>query len=217
MVARRFTVTEKIVITIARQYGSGGREIGEKVAAILGISTYDRELITMSVQSENINPEVAARADEVAANSLLYTLAVGSNVFGAAHHFGYTMPINDRLFVLQSDLIRKLADKESCVIIGRCADYVLRDRPHRLSVFVYGNIADRKKRIAERHEVSESQALDLINKTDRRRASYYNFYTGSKWGRYDNYHLAINSSLLGMDGTAAVIADCARKMMANSN
>ena len=204
-------MTGKIIITIARQFGSGGREIGEKVAAILGIPKYDRELITMSVQDANINPEVAERADEVAANSLLYTLAVGSNAFGAAHHFGYTMPINDRLFVLQSDLIRRLAEKESCVIIGRCADYVLHDHPHRLSVFIYGDIADRKKRIATRHEITEDRALDLINKTDRRRASYYNFYTGSKWGRYDNYHLAINSGALGMDGTAEIIAEYARK------
>ncbi len=206
-------MSEKIIITIARQYGSGGREIGEKVAALLGIPCYDRELITMSAQNENISPEIAERADEVAANSLLYTLAVGSNSFGAAHHFGYTMPINDRLFVLQSDLIRRLAEKESCVIVGRCADYVLREDPHRLSIFVYADLADRKKRVASRHDMSESKALDLINKTDRRRASYYNFYTGSKWGRYDNYHLALCSSTFGIDGTAELIAACAKKKM----
>ena len=204
-------MSEKIIITIARQYGSGGREIGEKVAALLSIPCYDRELITMSAQNENISTEIAERADEVAANSLLYTLAVGSNSFGAAHHFGYTMPINDRLFVLQSDLIRRLAEKESCVIVGRCADYVLREHPGRLSIFVYANLEDRRARVASRHDISEGKALDLINKTDRRRASYYNFYTGSKWGRYDNYHLAINSSTFGIDETAALIADCARK------
>lgn len=207
-------MSEKIIITIARQYGSGGREIGEKVAELLSIPCYDRELITMSAQNENINPEIAERADEVAANSLLYTLAVGSNSFGAAHHFGYTMPINDRLFVLQSDLIRRLADKESCVIVGRCADYVLREHPNRLSVFVYADLEDRKKRVASRHDMTESKALDLINKTDRRRASYYNFYTGSKWGRYDNYHLALNSSTFGIDETASLIAECAKKKMA---
>ena len=207
-------MAEKIIITIARQYGSGGREIGEKVAALLNIPCYDRELITMSAQNENINPEVAERADEVAANSLLYTLAVGSNAFGAAHHFGYSMPINDRLFVLQSDLIRRLAEKESCVIVGRCADYVLRENPDRLSVFIYADLEDRKKRVAARHDMSESKALDLINKTDRRRASYYNFYTGSKWGRYDNYHLALNSSTFGIDATAELIAACAKKKLA---
>ncbi len=201
---------EKVIITIARQYGSGGREIGERVASLLNIKKYDRELITLSVQSADIAPETAERVDEVAANSLLYTLAIGSSGFGATHHFGYTMPLNDRLFVLQSDLIRKLANEESCVIIGRCADHVLRENKNRISVFIYGDIADRKKRIAERHNISENEALDLINKTDRRRASYYNFYTGSKWGRYDNYHLALNSSALGIEGTASMIADFAR-------
>lgn len=206
-------MSKKIIITIARQYGSGGREIGEKVAALLSIPCYDRELITMSAQNENISTEIAERADEVAANSLLYTLAVGSNSFGAAHHFGYTMPINDRLFVLQSDLIRRLAEKESCVIVGRCADYVLREHPGRLSIFVYANLEDRRARVASRHDISEGKALDLINKTDRRRASYYNFYTGSKWGRYDNYHLAINSSTFGIDETAALIAECAKRKL----
>ena len=206
-------MAEKIIITIARQYGSGGREIGEKLAAMLSIPCYDRELITATAQNENISEEVAEKADEIAANSLLYTLAVGSNSFGTAHHFGYAMPINDRLFVLQSEFIRRLAEKESCVLIGRCADYVLREEPHRLSVFIYADLADRKKRVAERHDISEAKALDLINKTDRRRASYYNFYTGSKWGRYDNYHLAVNSSTLGIDATAEMIAAYARKMM----
>ncbi len=203
-------MAKKIIVTIARQYGSGGREIGERVAALLNIPAYDRELITMSVQEEGISTEVAEHADEVAANSLLYTLAIGSNAFGASHGFGYTMPINDRLFVLQSDLIRRLADESSCVIIGRCADYVLRENPHRLSVFIYGDLADRKARIAQRHGVSPSEAIDMINKTDKRRSSYYNFYTGNKWGKYDNYSLALNSSTLGIEGTAAIIAQYAR-------
>ena len=205
---------KKIIITIARQDGSGGREIGERLAALLSIPCYDRELITMTAQKEKINEDIAKKADEVAANSLLYTLAVGSNSFTTAHHFGYTMPINDRLFVSQSEFIRSLAEKESCVIVGRCADYVLRENPNRLSVFIYADLADRKKRVASRHDMTEAKALDLINKTDRRRASYYNFYTGSKWGRYDNYHLAINSSTLGIEETAECIAAYARKMMA---
>ena len=96
-------------------------------------------------------------------------------------------------------------------MIGRCADYVLRDNPARLSIFVYADIEARKKRVAARHDITESAAIDVINKTDRRRASYYNFYTGGKWGKYDNYHLAIDSSILGIEGTAAVIAEMARR------
>jgi cytidylate kinase len=209
-------MSKPIAITIARQYGSGGREIGERVAELLGIKHYDQELITMAAREGNLDTEVATKADESAVNSLLYTLALGSNFFGTAMTFGYKPPLNDKLFLLQSDVIRRIANEGSCVIIGRCADYVLREHTNRLSIFIYGDLPHRKARIMERHEgMSESAALDLINKTDKRRSSYYNFYTGSKWGKYDNYHLAINSSLLGIEGTVALIADCARRMVEN--
>jgi len=202
---------QKVIITIARQYGSGGREIGERVAELLGIAKYDKEFVTITAQEdETLSEEALAKVDERATSSLLYTLAMGSNLFGVTQH-NAALPLNDRLFAKQSALIHRLADKdESCVMIGRCADYVLRDCPNRLSVFVYANIDDRKKRVAERHNISESAAIDIINKTDRRRASYYNFYTGGKWGKYDNYHVAIDSSVLGMEGTAKLIADMAR-------
>ena len=207
-------MSDKIVITIARQYGSGGREIGEKVAAALGIKHYDENLITLAAREGNLDETVASKADESAANSLLYTLALGSNFFGSAMNFGYKPPLNDKLFLLQSDVIRRAAEEGSCVIIGRCADYVLRDHPKRLSVFVYGDLPHRKQRVMERHEgLTEAQAIDLINKTDRRRSSYYNFYTGNKWGKYDNYHLAVNSSLLGIDKTAEMIANAAKLLM----
>ena len=207
-------MADKIVVTIARQYGSGGREIGEKVAKALGIKHYDENLITLAAREGNLDETVASKADESAANSLLYTLALGSNFFGSAMNFGYKPPLNDKLFLLQSDVIRRAAEEGSCVIIGRCADYVLRDHPKRLSVFVYGDLPHRKARVMERHEgLTEAQAIDLINKTDRRRSSYYNFYTGNKWGKYDNYHLAVNSSLLGIDKTAEMIADAAKLLM----
>lgn len=207
-------MSKPIAITIARQYGSGGREIGERVAELLGIKHYDQELITMAAREGNLDTEVATKADESAVNSLLYTLALGSNFFGTAMTFGYKPPLNDKLFLLQSDVIRRIANEGSCVIIGRCADYVLREHTNRLSIFIYGDLPHRKARIMERHEgMSESAALDLINKTDKRRSSYYNFYTGNKWGKYDNYHLAINSSLLGIEGTVALIADCAKRMI----
>lgn len=207
-------MSEKIIITIARQYGSGGREIGERVAALLGIPVYDRELITLSAKESGLDTSAVEKADEKATNSLLYTLALGSNSFGTMGHFGYQMPLNDRLFVLQSDVIRGLAEKGSCVLIGRAADYVLRDDPARFSVFVYADEADRKARVVERHEnVSEQKAIELMTKTDRRRASYYNYYTGYKWGKLDRYHLAVSSSFLGIEGTARMIADAARARM----
>ena len=205
---------KKIIITIARQYGSGGREIGEKVAKQLGIPIYDKELITDAAIKGNLDENVTKLADESAANSLLYTLAMGSNVLGTTMHFGYKMPLNDKLFILQSEVIKEKAKDHSCVIIGRCADYVLRDEENVLRIFVYGDLDHRQQRIAARHpELKSAQIIDVINKTDKRRSSYYNFYTGNKWGKYDNYDVAINSSSLGIDGAAELIISCAKKLM----
>ncbi len=199
-------MSKKIVITIARQFGSGGREIGEIVAKTLGIPLYDKELITDAASKGEFNPELIRNTDESAANSLLYTLAMGSNVLGATMHFGYRMPLNDKLFILQSEVIREYASKGSCVIIGRCADYVLRDDPSLFRIFIYGDLDHRQVRIAQRHpEIKSSQIIDAINKTDKRRASYYNFYTGNKWGKFDNYDMAINSSTFGIEETAKLI------------
>ncbi len=209
-------MNKKFTITIARQYGSGGREIGEKVAKKLEIPLYDKELITEAANRGSLDEKVIKMADESAANSLLYTLAMGSNVLGTTMHFGYKMPLNDKLFILQSEVIREYAAKESCVFIGRCADYVLRDEEHVLRIFIYGDLDHREKRVLERHpELKSSQIVDVINKTDKRRASYYNFYTGNKWGKYDNYDMAINSSTLGIDGTVDVICASIQKLLEN--
>ena len=205
---------KKIIITIARQYGSGGREIGEKVAKKLGIPLYDKQLITDAASRGSLDENVTKLADESAANSLLYTLAMGSNVLGTTMHFGYKMPLNDKLFILQSEVIKEYAKDTSCVIIGRCADYVLRNEEKLLRIFVYGDLDHREKRVAERHpELKASQIIDVINKTDKRRSSYYNFYTGNKWGKYDNYDIAINSSTLGIDGAADMICACVERLM----
>ena len=207
-------MAKKIIITIARQYGSGGREIGERVAEGLGIPIYDKELITDAAAKGSLNAEVIRNADESAANSLLYTLAMGSNVLGTTMHFGYKMPLNDKLFLLQSEVIKERAAEGSCVIIGRCADYVLRDEPNVLRLFIYGDLDHREERVKLRHpELKSSQIIDVINKTDKRRSSYYNFYTGNKWGKYDNYDMAINSSTLGVEGTAQLVAASAKKLM----
>ena len=207
-------MAKKIIITIARQYGSGGREIGERVAKLLGIPLYDKQLIADAASKGNLSEEIIKKTDETAANSLLYTLAMGSNVVGTTMHFGYKMPINDKLFILQSEVIREYAKNGSCVIIGRCADYVLREEEGIFRIFVYGDLDHRKERVQERHpEIKPAQVVDVINKTDRRRASYYNFYTGNKWGKYDNYDMAVNSSTLGIVGTARLIADCAKALM----
>jgi cytidylate kinase len=205
---------KKIIITIARQFGSGGREIGERIAQKLDIPLIDKELIKDAAAKGELNEDIIRSADESAANSLLYTLAMGSNVLGASIHFGYKMPINDKLFILQSEAIKKYAQNGSCVIIGRCADYVLRDEPNLFRIFIYGDLDHRQKRVMERHpEIKSSQVIDVINKTDKRRASYYNFYTGNKWGKFDNYDMAINSSTFGIEETAKLISAAIEKLI----
>ena len=207
-------MAKKIIITIARQYGSGGREIGERVAKELGIPLYDKEIINDAAAKGELNTDVIKNADESAANSLLYTLAMGSNVIGTTMHFGYKMPINDKLFLLQSEVIKGYAAKGSCVVIGRCSDYVLREEKNVLRLFIYGDIEHRRQRVAERHpELKSSQIIDTINKTDKRRSSYYNFYTGTKWGNYDTYDMAINSSTLGIEGTTQIIVAAIKDLM----
>jgi cytidylate kinase len=207
-------MSKKIIITIARQYGSGGREIGERVAKLLGIPIYDKEIITDAASKGELNSEVVRNTEESCASSLLYTLAMGSNILGTTLHFGYKMPLNDKLFILQSDIIKEYASKGSCVVIGRCSDYVLRDEEGLLRLFIYGDLEHRSERVKARHpEIKPSQIIDTINKTDKRRSSYYNFYTGNKWGKYDNYDMAINSSTLGIEGTAQLIYAMAKKLI----
>ncbi len=204
-------VRSNTVITIARQYGSGGREIGERLAEILGIKAYDRELITMAAQKSGLSSEILHHADEKATNSLLYTLALGSSYYGASA-VGLDVPINDKLFITQSEIVRELADEGPCIIIGRCSDYVLRSNPLRFSVFVYAPIEARVERVIGRGQAeNEKEARELISRTDKRRINYYNYYTGRKWGSPDNYNMLIDSSFLGIDGSARAIADVYRE------
>ena len=202
------------VITIARQYGSGGREIGEKVAELLGIKAYGRELIDMAAEKSGYHPEMLHKADERAAGSLLYSLAVGASLAGGiAGH--YDIPINDKLFIVQNDIIKELAAKEQCIIIGRCGDYALRNFENKISVFIHADFDWRKKRIAEIKGISEKEAESLIVKEDKYRANYYNFYTGHKWGASERYDATFNSSILGVDEIARIIAEMAKSKSSN--
>lgn len=211
-------MSKKIIVTIARQFGSGGREIGEIIAKILNIPLIDKELIKDAASKGELHEDIIKTADESAANSLLYTLAMGSNLLGTTMHFGYKMPINDKLFILQSEAIKEYAAKGSCVIIGRCADYVLREEENLFRIFVYGDLDHRQERVQKRHpELKSSQIIDAINKTDKRRSSYYNFYTGNKWGKYENYDVAINSSTFGIEETAKILAAAVQKLIDDRN
>ena len=201
---------DKIVITIARQYGSGGLEIGKKLADILGVRFCDRELITMAAEKSGLSADALHNVDEKASSSLLYTLAMGSSMIHSAVDV-YNMPLNDKLFIMQSHLIEELAEKEPCVFVGRCADYILADHPGVFKIFIYADFDQRVRAISEEKNITLAEAKTNVIRTDRRRANYYNYYTGKKWGRLENYDLAISSSVLGIDKTAEVIADIYRR------
>ena len=199
-------MNSNLIITIGRQYGSGGREIGEKLAHSLGIGFYNNELITLAAKKSGMAHNVIGEADEKATNSLLYTLAMGSSFFNGNAGVAFDMPINDKLFVTQSEIIKSLADESPAVFIGSCSDYVLRGYPNLLRVFIQAPLEVRAGHIAERHNVSLDKAKELAVKTDKRRSNYYNYYTGQKWGRLENFDLTVDSSKLGIDGTAEFIA-----------
>jgi len=196
---------KKRIITIARQYGSGGREVGQILAELTGYKFYDKNLITLAAQKSGLSPEALGSVDEKATSSLLYTLALGSSVYNHGIDV-INLPINDRLFAIQSEIIRELADgEEGAIIVGRCADHVLRDRDDLVCVFLSADFDTRVKTIMKRHELSDTSAKDLIIKTDKRRANYYNYYTGQKWGKLENFDLAVDSARLGIETTADML------------
>ncbi len=194
-----------MVITIARQYGASGRFTGEILSELMGIPCYDRELITMSAAKSGYNEDVVESYDEKAQSSLLYTLAVGSVDYGTPVPLAYHMPMSDKLYIMQSNIIRELADKSPCIIVGRCADHVLNEHEKRVAVFLKAELSVRAERVAERHNISLSEAQDMCVKTDRRRASYYSHYTGQKWGRSDLYDLMIDTTRITARSAALVI------------
>ena len=196
---------EKCIVTIARQYGSGGRDIGKILAEETGLKFYDKDLITMAAQKSGLSKEVLASADEKAANSLLYTLALGSSMYPHGME-ALHVPLNDKLFNVQSEIIKELAlQKEGAIIVGRCSDYVLASYPRLLRVFICADFDYRVKNVMTKHGVTEAQAKDLIVKTDKRRANYYNYYTGGKWAKVDNYDLIISTDKIGVDGAVKLI------------
>lgn len=197
------------IITIARQFGSGGREVGQKLAEILGVKCYDRDLLSLAAEKSGLSMEALHHAEERAASSLLYTLVMSSNMYHS-NVDRFNVPINDKLFCVQSEIIREIAERESCVIVGRCADYVLTEHPRCVRVFVYADFEARVKRICQEYSLPELEAREKIVKTDKRRSNYYSYYTGHKWGKLDNYDLAVATDKIGTDAVARFIVDYAK-------
>lgn len=199
-----------MVITIGRQYESGGRELGKLLAERLGIPYYDKELLAEAAKDSGICQEIFEDHDEKPTRSLLFSL-----VTGAQYHNGDTgtmymdMPLNHRIFLAQFDAIRRIASQGPCVIVGRCADYVLRDRPNVLNVFVKADLESRIER-AIAQGVEHSRAEDVVRKADKQRASYYNYYATGTWGDVNNYDLCVDTARLGIAGAVDLVEQCVR-------
>lgn len=194
------------VITIGRQYGSGGRELGQILAKKLGFEFYDEELVTMAAEKNKMHKDILKAVDEKATKSLLYTLVTGSDLRFLNSSVQYEMPINDKLFITQSEIIKGLADKSSCVIVGRCADYVLRDSAQRcLHLFIYADLDKRIERISKKYDLSPEKAKEKINKIQKSRKTYYNYYSNREWGNVSNYDLCVNTGVLGLEKSAELI------------
>lgn len=196
------------VITIGRQYGSAGRQIGQEVARYFGIKCYDKELLEHAANDSGICKELFENHDEKPTNSFLYSLVMDTYSFGYSATGGFTnMPMNHKVFLAQFDAIKKLAGQGPCVMVGRCADYALADYKNCFSVFIHADLDWRIERICQKHQKKPSEAKDMILKTDKSRASYYNYYTNKKWGEASGYSLSIDSSKFGIDGAVKAIVN----------
>lgn len=195
-------MNNKFVVNIGRQLGSGGHEIGEKLAARLGIAFYDKELIGLASEESGLCREFFEKADEKASQGII------GGLFGMRFPFINDGAIpannclsNDALFKVQSDVIRRLAEEKSCLFVGRCADYILRENPHCVNVFVSASPEARMERLCKTHGISEEEAENMMNKADKRRSEFYNYYSFKTWGAASTYHLCIDSSILGIEKT----------------
>ena len=201
------------IYTIGREYGSMGLVVGQRLAERLGIKYYDKELLQQAAKDSGFCEEIFENHDEKPSNSFLYSLVMDTYSVGnyAVAPF-LDMPLNHKVFLAQFDTIKNIAEKESCVIVGRCADYALANNPNVINVFVRAVLDDRIKIISKRLDMTENKAKDLILKTDKQRASYYNYYTNKKWGDSTSYDLCINTSKISVDNAVDLILDFRKYM-----
>lgn len=194
---------KKTIITISRQFGSGGREIGQRLAKELEIPFYDKELIEIAAKQSGIDSELFEE-ERYHTSRGFYLLGAINYTLGSPISSIAEMSLNDRLFFVQSEAIKNIAEQGSCVLIGRCADYVLNDMEH-LSVFIHADMESRKKRAVHSYEADETDIEASIEKIDKRRANYYNYYTDRIWGAADNYDIVLNSDKFGIDGCVKLL------------
>ncbi|MBR5337305.1 MAG: cytidylate kinase-like family protein [Lachnospiraceae bacterium] len=196
------------VITIGRQFGSDGRAIGEKLSKEYGIPFYDKEILVRASKESGLCEELFKDNDEKKSGSFLFSLAMDSSFLGYGAGFStgeVEMPLSQKIFLAQFDTIKNIAHEGPCIIVGRCADYVLEEEPNLVSVFIHASFEDRVRRVMERDSLPEKKAINAVMKNDKERMSYYNYYTNNRWGDANNYNLSIDSGLIGIDGCVDVI------------
>lgn len=205
---------EKYIINIGRELGSGGKSIGERLAQFYNIHVYDKKLIKLAAEESGLCQKFFEKADE-SNKGFIASLMGGMRIpfLGDGSMYDNYLS-NDALFKIQSDVIRKLAEQESCIFIGRCADYILRDHPRCVNIFITADMEDRIKRICSLNpQLSAEDAEIYLEKADKKRSSYYNYYSNKTWGAAATYHLCINSSVLGLDGTTEYIKEFINKKL----
>lgn len=199
-------MANNLVITIGRQFGSGGRQIGKLLSEKLSIPYYDKEILAVAAKDSGICEELLEHHDEKPTRSLLFSLVTGMQMHGDPT--GYMdMPLNHKIFLAQFDAIRRVASEGPCVIVGRCADYVLRDKPNAVKLFVKADMRQRMERAVALHGVDITKAEDYVRKMDKQRASYYNYYATSAWGDINNYDLCLDTGKLGIEGSVELIIE----------
>ncbi|MFZ2537489.1 MAG: cytidylate kinase-like family protein [Oscillospiraceae bacterium] len=182
------------IITISRQYGSGGREIAKKLAEALSVPFYDNEIIQKAAQKSGYSKEIFEQADLKPTGSFLYTMSMFSS-----NAIGFDLPLSDKVFLVQSNIIKEVATQGCCVIVGRCADYVLKENQNTVNIYIHSSLDMRIERATTLYNLPTDKAKDIIIRNDKRRATYYNYYTNLKWGNANNYDLCINSGTIGID------------------
>ncbi len=188
------------VITISRQYGSGGRFVARKLAEKLGIPFYDNEIITMAAKESGYAENLFEKAEQVSTHSLLYSLSMFGTAAGV-----YGLPLSDKVFLIQSDIIKECAAKGPCVIVGRCSDYVLKEQNNLINFFLYSDIESRVKRVQKYYDNDAKDLRADIERRDKKRATYYNYYTTQRWGDIENYHLSIHTDAVGIDSCVDIL------------
>lgn len=206
----------KTIITIGRQFGSGGRIIGKALAKHFNIPYYDKDLLTVAAKESGLCEELFESHDEKPTNSFLYSLVMDTYSLGYSTSAFTDMPINYKVFLAQFDAIKKVADQGPCVIVGRCADYALAEYDNVVNVFVHADLDQRAEIVAKRYDLTVEKAKDKVIKMDKKRASYYNYYSNKKWGDAKGYDICINSLCVGIEGATKLIIDLVNAFEAES-